>query len=226
MTSYLPASTLTSTLILPGLVSTSVQTIFVTLSLPGTTLYSNLVAPPSISTAYQTITLSVIHTTSTAVLPVSTELVTQTPPAGPPVLENTRPPVGLWANTDIQAIAVQTRTVTTTSMLPGTVVTSTAFLPGLTLEQTVSLTLFRTVTAVLTQRETLNFYVTSTLPQQTLTRTIYATTVLSQAIIPVTPNACADPVTIEVRTGSFSTAMSHELLLGACFAVISEARSS
>ena len=201
ITSYLPASTLTSTLVLPAPVSTSVQTVFVTSSLPGTTLYNTLVAPPSISTAYQTITLPASTITSAAVLSASTEFVTRTislvaTPAGPPALGATVLPV---ENADGQAPAVQTRIITTTSLLPGAVVTSTAFLPGLTVEQTVSLTLFRTVTAVITQRETLNFYVTSTLPQQTTTSTIFATTTLPQATVSVTSTAYAGPAIAEVR---------------------------
>lgn len=60
------------------------------------------------------------------------------------------------------AAIVQTQIVTTTSLLSGAVITSTAILPALALEQTVSLTIFSTVTAVVTERETLSFFVTST----------------------------------------------------------------
>lgn len=209
ITSYLPASTLTSTLMLPALVSTSVRTVFVTSSLPGTTLYSTLVAPPSIYTAYQTVTLPASTITSTAVLAASTEFVTRTlslvaTPAAPPALGNPVLPVVSGANVDGQVPAVQTRTITTTSLLPGAVVTSTAFLPGLTFEQTVSLTIFRTVTAIITQRETLNFYVTSTLAQQTTTSTVIATTTLPQATVSFTSTAYVGPMIAEVRTCAFS----------------------
>lgn len=200
VTSFLPASTFTSTLLLPELVSTSVQTIFVTSSLPGTTAFSTFVPPPSISTAYQTVTLPASTITSTYVLPISTEFITrtvsllQTNSAG-------SSDVGVaevGGDADGQASAVQTRTVTITSHLPGAVVTSTAFLPGLTFEQTVSLTVLRTVTAVITQRKTLNIFVTSTLPQETATSTVFATTTLPQATASFASTALIGPKVIEV----------------------------
>lgn len=222
VTSYLPVSIITSTLLLPALVSTSVQTVFVTSSLPGTTLYRTVVAPPSTSTAYQTITLPASTITSTAVLPASTEFVTRTlslvqTPAGPPALGATVSPTACWANADGQAPAAQTQTITTTSFVPGAVVTSTAFLPGLTLEQTVSLTLFRTVTAVITQRETLNFYVTSTLPQQTTTNTIFATTTLPQATVSLTSTQYIGPPIAEVRANNLPPLRVMKSSIDACF---------
>lgn len=123
--------------------------------------------------------------TRISVLPASTKYITQTLslaqiPAGPPAPGVTVVPAASWPNANSQTVAIQTRTVTTTSILSGAVAVSTAFLPAITLKQTVSLTLFRTVTAVFIQRQTLNRYVTSTLPQRTVTSTVSATSTLPQ----------------------------------------------
>lgn len=165
------------------------QIVYITSSLPGTTLYST----------------SII--TSTAVLPASTEFVTHTlslaeTPTNPPDLGATVSPTASWASAEGQASPVQVQTITTVSLLPGAVVTSIAFLPGLTIEKTVSLSLFRTVTAVIMQRETLNFYVTSTLPQQTITSTVLATTTIPQATVSFTSTQYIGPPIAEVRADS------------------------
>ncbi|KAF1926930.1 uncharacterized protein M421DRAFT_6496 [Didymella exigua CBS 183.55] len=168
-------------------------------------IYSTLIPPPSILTAYQTITLPASTVTSTSVLPVSTQFITRTlslveTATVPAAWDATAVPTVPWANADAQTEAVQIRTITTTLLLPGALVTTTAFLPGITLEQTVSLTLFRTITAVLTERETINFYVTRTLPQQTSISTVFVTTTFPQATVSFTSTAYIGPTVTEVCT--------------------------